>query len=130
MIVVDASALLEVLLRRPAADDVESWLSRPDQTIHAPHLIDVEVTHVIRRFAMQGKIDGQRGRTLLADFSLMLIERYPHDPLLFRAWELRNNFSAYDAMYIALAEVLNAPLITCDRRLANAGGHAARVEVM
>lgn len=130
MIVVDASALLEVLLRRPAASNVESWLSQPDQTIHAPHLIDVEVTHVVRRFAMHGKIDDQRGRILLADFSLMSIERYPHDPLLFRAWELRNNFSAYDAMYIALAEVLGAPLITCDRRLASAGGHVAQIELI
>lgn len=130
MIVVDASALLEVLLRRPAANDVESWLSRPDQTIHAPHLIDVEVTQVVRRFAMHGKIDNQRGRTVLADFSLMSIERYPHDPFLFRAWELRNNLSAYDAMYIALAEVLGVPLLTCDRRLATAAGHHARVELV
>lgn len=130
MIVVDASALLEVLLQRPAANDVERWLSRSDQTIHAPHLIDVEVAHVIRRFAMHGKIDGQRGRTLLADFSLMSIERYPHDPLLFRVWELRNNLSAYDAIYIALAEALSVPLITCDRRLANAAGHSAQIEVI
>lgn len=130
MIVVDASALLEVLLGRPAASDVESWLSQPGQTIHAPHLIDVEVTQVVRRFAMHGKIDSQRGRTVLADFSLMSIERYPHDPFLFRAWELRNNFSAYDAMYIALAEVLDAPLITCDRKMAAASGHSARIEVV
>ena len=130
MIVVDASALLEVLLRRPAADDVESWLRRPGQTIHAPHLIDVEVTQVVRRFAMRGEIDGQRGRTALADFSLISIERYPHDAFLFRAWELRNNFSAYDAMYVALAEVLDVPLITCDRRLANTAGHSASIEVL
>src|SRR6185437_16940946 len=115
MIVVDASALLEVLLRRPAATDVESWLSQPDQTIHAPHLIDVEVTQVVRRFAMHDKIDNQRGRDVLVDFSLMSIERYSHEPLLLRAWELRNNLSAYDAMYVALAEVLDVPLITCDR---------------
>lgn len=130
MIVVDASALLEVLLRRPAATDVESWLSQPDQTIHAPHLIDVEVTQVVRRFAMHDKIDNQRGLDVLVDFSLMSIERYSHEPLLLRAWELRNNLSAYDAMYVALAEVLDVPLITCDRRLANAAGHGALIEVL
>ena len=130
MIVVDASALLEVLLLRPAASDVESWLSQANQTIHAPYLIDVEVTQVIRRFALQGKIDNQRGRSVIEDYSLMSIRRYPHTPFLFRAWELRNNFSAYDAIYIALAESLDVPLITCDRRLAGAAGHSARIEVI
>jgi predicted nucleic acid-binding protein len=130
MIVVDASALLEVLLVRPAARNVESWLSQPGQTVHAPYLIDVEVTHVIRRFAMRGQIDDQRGQSVLADYTSMTIQRYPHEAFLFRVWELRNDLSAYDSMYVALAETLDAPLITCDGRLAKATGHSARIEVI
>ena len=130
MIVVDASAMLEVLLRTPAARAVEKWLFDPRQTLHAPHLLDIEVAQVIRRYAANREIDSERGRAALADLADIPLRRYPHDFLLPRIWDLRNNLTAYDAAYVALAEVLDAPLLTRDRRLAAAAGHHARVELV
>lgn len=129
MIVVDASALLEVLLRTPAARAVEDGLFAPGRRLHAPHLLDVEIAQVIRRFAVRGEIDGERGRAALADLADLPIRRYPHEMLLPRIWELRNNLTAYDAAYVALAEALEAPLLTRDRRLAAGAGHRARIEL-
>jgi predicted nucleic acid-binding protein len=129
MIVIDASALLEVLLRTPAAKAVEKWLFDAEQTLHAPHLLDVEVAQVIRRYAANGEIDSDRGGAALADLADFPLHRYPHDFLVPRVWDLRNNFTAYDAVYVALAEVLGAPLLTRDRRLAAAAGHHARIEL-
>ncbi|HEX7389995.1 MAG TPA: type II toxin-antitoxin system VapC family toxin [Acidiphilium sp.] len=129
MIVVDASALLEVLLRTPAAGTVEERLFAPGQTLHAPHLIDVEAAQVIRRYAATGDIDDERGRLALADLADFPLRKYPHDILLPRIWALRNNLTAYDAAYVALAEALDAPLLTRDRRMAAAAGHRARIEL-
>jgi predicted nucleic acid-binding protein len=129
MIVVDASAILEALLRTPAAASVQQRLFRPHETLHVPHLLDIEVAQVIRRYAAAGEIDTGRGRTALADLADFPLYRYPHDVLLPRVWDLRNNLTAYDAVYVALAEALDAPLLTCDRRLAGAAGHFARVEL-
>ena len=130
MIVVDASALLEALLRTPAARAVEERLFEPQQTLHAPHLLDIEVAQVIRRYAAKGEIDSKRGRAVLADLADFPFRRYPHDFLLPRVWDLRNNLAAYDAVYVALAEALDAPLLTRDQRLAAAAGHHARVELV
>jgi predicted nucleic acid-binding protein len=130
MIVVDASALLEVLLRTPMATVVETLLFDPRHTLHAPHLLDIEVAQVIRRYAAGGEIDGERGRAVLTDLADLPLRRYPHDFLLSRVWELRNNLTAYDAVYVALAEVLDASLLTRDRRLAAATGHHAKVELV
>ncbi|HLJ00822.1 MAG TPA: type II toxin-antitoxin system VapC family toxin [Bradyrhizobium sp.] len=130
MIVVDASAMLEALLRTPAAKTVEKWLFDPRQTLHAPHLLDIEVAQVIRRYQANGEIDSERGRAALADLADIPLHRYPHDFLLPRIWDLRNNLTAYDAAYVALAEALDAPLLTRDRRLAAAAGHHARVELV
>jgi len=130
VIVVDASALLEALLRTPAARAVEKRLFEPRQTLHAPHLLDVEVAQVIRRYAAKGEIDNERGRAALADLADFPFHRYPHDLLLPRVWDLRNNLTAYDAVYVALAEALDAPLLTRDQRLAAAAGHHARIELV
>ena len=130
MIVVDASALLEVLLRTPAAAAVERRLFAPSQTLHAPHLLDVEVAQVVRRYAANGEIDVERGRLAHADLVDLPFRRYPHDFLLPRVWELRNNLTAYDAIYVALAEALDAPLLTRDKRLAASPGHHARIELV
>lgn len=130
MIVVDASALLEVLLRTSFAKAVEDRLFAPQQTLHAPHLLDVEAAQVIRRYAANREIDGERGRAALADLAEFPVRRYPHDFLLQRIWELRNNLTAYDAAYVALAEALNAPLLTRDRRLAGAAGPFAHIELI
>jgi predicted nucleic acid-binding protein len=129
VIVVDASSLLEVILRTAAASAVEARLFAPGESLHAPHLIDVEVAQVVRRFAADGRIDADRGRMALADLADMPIRRYPHDILLGRVWDLRNNLTAYDAVYVALAEALDAPLLTRDRRLAATAGHGAQVEL-
>jgi predicted nucleic acid-binding protein len=130
MIVVDASAVLEALLRTPAARAVEKRLFESPQTLHTPHLLDVEVAQVVRRYAANREIDEERGRMALADLADLPLRRYPHDFLLSRVWDLRSNFTAYDAMYVALAEVLDATLVTRDRRLAASPGHHARIEVV
>ena len=130
MIVVDASALLEALLRTPDARAVESWLFESGETLHVPHLLDLEVAQVLRRYAANGELDSERGRAALADLADLPLRRYPHDFLLSRVWELRNNLTAYDAVYVALAEALDAPLLTRDRGLAAAAGHHARVELV
>jgi predicted nucleic acid-binding protein len=129
VIVVDTSALVEALLRTPAAAAVERRLFQPGETLHVPHLIDVEVAQVVRRHAAAGTIAPDRGRAALADLADLPLRRYPHGFLLPRVWELRDNLTAYDAVYVALAEALDAPLLSRDRRLAAAAGHNARVQL-
>ncbi|GGH06841.1 ribonuclease VapC9 [Glycocaulis albus] len=116
--IVDASALLEVLLRSPAASQLEALMFESGTSLHAPHLIDVEAAQVIRKFALSGKISASVGADALADLAGFPLRRYPHDFLLPRIWELRHAISAYGASYVALAEVLDMPLLTRDARLA------------
>ena len=130
MIVLDASVVLEVLLRMPAGVAVEERLFEPEESLHVPHLVDVEVAQVLRRYALAGEVETGRCRAALDDLAGLPLTRYPHDFLMSRVWDLRGNLSAYDAVYVALAEALDAPLLTRDRRLANAPGHAARVEMV
>jgi predicted nucleic acid-binding protein len=129
VIVVDASALLETLLRTPAGEAVEERLFGAGETLHAPHLLDVEVAQVIRRYAAAGEIDAERGWVALVDLGDFPLRRYPLGFLLPRVWELRSNLTACDATYVALAEALEAPLLTRDRCLARAAGHRARIEL-
>ena len=128
MIVVDASALLEVLLQTDASTAVEARLFG-GATLHAPHLLDLEVAQVLRRYERAGVLTALRAREALDDLSAFRIERYPHHLFLSRVWALRANVTAYDACYLALAEALDAPLLTMDRRLAGIPGHAAEVEI-
>jgi len=130
MIVVDASALIEVLLRTPRAAPIEDRLFDEQETLHAPHLLDVEVAQVLRRYAIAGEIDDRRGREALEDLAGFRIRRYSHRPFLDRIWELRQNVTAYDAVYVALAEALDASLLTCDRRLATAPGYDVHVVIL
>lgn len=130
MIVVDASAVLEVLLRTTAAEDVERRLFSGTDSWHAPHLIDLEVAQVVRRYTLAGQIDPERGREALADLGDLPITRYSHTHFLPQIWELRHNVTAYDAAYVALAEVLRAPLFTRDARLAGSSGHQASIELV
>ena len=104
---VDASALLEALLQTPAAAAVEERLFDAGHTLHAPHLIDIEVAQVLRRYSATGQIESGRCHDALSDLSDFPLHRYPHDVLLPRVWELRNNLSAY----VALAEALDARLM-------------------
>jgi predicted nucleic acid-binding protein len=130
VIVADASAVLEPLLQRPAAQIIEKRLFASQETLHVPHLLDLEIAQVLRRFATMGEINRERGRAALSDLADLPLNRYPHDFLLPRVWELRNNFTAYDAVYVALAEALDATLLTRDRRLAATAVHHVRVEVI
>jgi predicted nucleic acid-binding protein len=129
MIVIDASAMIETLLRTDSGLKVEERIFANGETIHAPHLIDIEVAQVFRRYCMLGEIEPQRAEEAIADFEDFPVNRYRHDLFLSRIWQLRHNVTAYDAVYIALAESLPAVLITCDARLAGAPGHTARLEL-
>lgn len=130
MIVVDASAVVAMLLKLPGGLLVQDRLSGIVGPIVAPHLIDAEVVHAIRRYVAIGHASARRGSEAIADFGDMAIQRYPHGGLLERVWQLRGNLTAYDAMYVTLAEILEAPLLTRDRRLAAAPGHGARIELI
>jgi predicted nucleic acid-binding protein len=130
LIVVDASALLEVLLGSPVAGGLAERLFAEGETLHAPHLLDVEVAQVLRRYALAGTFGADRGAEALEDLADFPIARYPHQPFLSRIWELRHNVTAYDAAYLALAEALVAPLVTRDAKLASTTGHQARIELI
>ena len=130
MIVVDASAVIEVLLNTPAGVRAADRLFADGETLHAPHLLDLEVAQVLRRYALSSELDSARGAQALEDLAALPLSRYPHDVLLPRIWELRHNVTAYDAAYLALAEALAAPLVTRDAALAAARGHAARIELL
>ena len=130
MIVIDASALLEVLLAKPASPRIQARLFRPGATLHAPHLIDVEVVQVLRRYSAAGELGPERAGEALGIFGALPLARHPHDVFITRIWELRHNVTAYDAAYLALAEALDAPLVTRDAKLAGSAGHRARVELL
>jgi predicted nucleic acid-binding protein len=130
VIVVDASAVIEVLLNTPAGFQMAERFFDPDETLHAPHLLDVEVAQVLRRYVRTGELDPARGLQALKDLVDFPLTRYPHDLFLLRIWELRHNVTAYDAAYIALAEALGAPLLTRDAALASAPGNRARIELI
>jgi predicted nucleic acid-binding protein len=129
LIVVDASAIIEVLLQTPAASRVSQRIFAAGETLHAPHLLDVEVAQVLRRYFRFGVISAERGTEALADLSNLPLNRYPHFVLLPRIWQMRHNVTAYDAAYLALAEALDAPLVTRDRALARVGAKV-RVDVL
>jgi predicted nucleic acid-binding protein len=122
MIVLDASVVVELLTNGSLAD---SLLGGRSESFLAPHLLDVEVAGALRNLVAGRHIDSHRSEQLLAGLATLPVERYPHTPLLGRVWELRHNFTAYDAVYIALAEATNSVLYTCDAKLCK--GHRARV---
>lgn len=127
MLVLDTSAALQALLAVDAAPELLGRMALDD--LHAPHLIDTEVLHALRRMTIRGELSEDRANDARRDFDELALIRYPHAPLSDRAWELRHNLSAYDATFVALAEALDAPLVTCDARLASAPGHAAAIEL-
>ena len=130
MIVVDASALLEFLLQTPLGGRVEARLFRDEDELHAPHLVDVELVQGLRRLVRTGDVSSARAVEAIADLIDLDLHRHAHVDLLSRAWRLRDNITAYDAMYVALAEAIEATIITCDKPLATAPGHRARIEVI
>lgn len=129
MIVLDASAAVDWLLQTPAGQRIEKRIYARLESLHAPHLLALEVAQVLLRLAREETVSALRVDEAVDDLLRLRITWYPHFVFLPRVWHLRHNLSAYDAAYIALAEELDAPLITRDRRLASASGHRAAVEV-
>ncbi|MGL4744343.1 MAG: type II toxin-antitoxin system VapC family toxin [Dermatophilaceae bacterium] len=130
MIVLDASAVVEFVLGRPRAALVADRIADPDLTLHAPHLHSIETAQVVRRYVLAGTVTAERGSDALADLVDLDITAHDHEPLLPRIWRLRDNATAYDAAYLALAEVLQAPLVTLDARMARSSGHDVVVETL
>ena len=130
MIVIDASAMTELLLQTSLGSHVEARLFRDGDDFHAPHLLDVEVAQALRRLVRDGDVLPDRAEQAIEDLTLFHLLRHAHVDLIGRAWDLRDNITAYDAMYVALAEALDAPLVTCDGPLGSTPGHSARVEVI
>ncbi|CAN5621777.1 MAG: type II toxin-antitoxin system VapC family toxin [Acidimicrobiia bacterium] len=129
MIVADASAILEWLLGMPLAGAVAERFADADQTLHAPHLLGVEVAQVVRRHVASGEISAARGGEAIADLADLDVAHHPHEPLLPAMWRLRANLTMYDAAYVALAEALDCPLVTLDARMAGAPATANRHRV-
>ncbi len=130
MIVIDASAAIELLLRTELGERVELRALTADERLYAPHLLDLEVAQVLRRLTHLKEITLTRAREALDDFAGLFVERAAHRELLRRVWELRDSMTAYDGAYVALAEALDAPLLTCDGRLARSHGHRAVIELL
>ncbi len=130
MIVVDASALLEFLLQTPLGAQVEARLFRDEDEFHSPHMVDVEVTQGLRRLVRVGEVSPDRAAEAIADLVDLDLHRHSHLDLLTRVWKLRENVTAYDAMYVALAEALDATVVTCDTPLAKTPLRRARIEVV
>jgi predicted nucleic acid-binding protein len=124
------SALLEFLLQTSLGARVETRLFGEEDELHAPHLLDVEIAQGLRRLVRTGEVSSGRAEEAIADLTDLDLHRHAHLDLLDRAWKLRDNISAYDAIYVALAEAIEAPIITCDSPLAKAPGHRARIEVI
>ena len=129
MIVLDASAAVDWLLQTAIGQHIEHRIYSARESLHAPHLLDLEVAQVLRRLVREGIVSANRADHAVQDLLNLRVTRYPHFMMLPRVWQLRHNFSAYDAAYVGLAEKLRAPLITRDGRLANAPGHTAIVEL-
>jgi len=119
VIVADASALVDLLLNRPGGSRTAAALAR-ERTVHAPHLAETEVLSALRRWVGRGELAPERAASALDDLAALPLARHAHHPLTPRIWALRERLSAYDATYVALAEVLEATLVTADRRLARA----------
>lgn len=130
MIVLDASAVVAVLVGPGSeAEHIRERIESPGQSLHVPHVLDLEVLHALRRHALRGTLPPGRAAEALEDLSNIAFVRYPHATLTERIWELKENLTAYDAAYVALAEALDAPLVTMDERLARAPGIRAAVEL-
>lgn len=130
MIVIDASAVLAVLINGPAAPRLRTRMFADGESLHAPHLVDVEVLHVFRRWLLTGQMTLARAEEAIALFRLMPIERYSHEILLERIWQHRANLTACDAAYVALAEILDSLVLTVDANLAGAPGLSRRVSLV
>ena len=129
MIVIDASAMVELLMGTELGRRLGEVVLGADMS-HAPHLLDIEVMQVLRRYVLAGQVSAARAREAMLDLADFPIERHAHAALIERVFELRANLTAYDATYLALAEALDSTLVTCDKALAKVPGTRARVLVL
>ncbi|MEN3361983.1 MAG: hypothetical protein V7637_5965 [Mycobacteriales bacterium] len=128
MIVIDTSALIDLFAYPNPNLDLRRRVEGAE-SLHAPHLLDLELLHVLRRLVRRGMVSADRADVIRDDVVDLPLHRYPHIGLTDRVWALRHNLTAYDAAYVALAELLGCPFITSDARLARASGHTAKIEV-
>lgn len=129
MIVLDASAAVDWLLQTSAGRQIEERIYARNESLHAPHLLDLEVAQVLRRLVRETVISARRAEEAIQDLMDLRVTRYPHFVFLSRIWQLRHNLSTYDAAYVVLAEKLSATLVTRDARLASASGRAVEIEL-
>ncbi len=129
MIVLDASATIDWLLQTAAGQEIESRIYSRGESLHAPHLLDLEVAQVVRRLVREGAVSGPRADQAIQDLFDLRLTRYPHFVFLPHIWRLRDNFSAYEAAYVALTEKLRATLLTRDTRLASASVRLISLEL-
>jgi len=130
LIVIDASAVLELLLRTERGERVEARVFATDESLAAPHLLDVEIAQALRRLVAAREVTAPLADQSLRDYADLRIERFAHLDLLPRIWQLRNSLAACDAAYVALTEALRAKLLTCDTKLGRSHGHRATIEVV
>ena len=130
MVVVDASAIVNLVTAAPGYESIADRLLATGVVVHAPHNVDVEVVSGLRSLEFRGAIDPARARDGIGVHRALRIERHSHGRHVPRMWQLRHNLTASDAAYVALAEALDAPLLTCDARLAASTGHQARIELV
>jgi predicted nucleic acid-binding protein len=130
MTVLDASALVELLLGTGAGRAIAARIANPARSLHVPHLADLAVAQALRRYVREGAVEREAATAALEDLRALDLERHAHEPLLGRVWALRDRLTAYDAVYVALAEALDGMLLTCDGRLARAPGLSRRVEMI
>ena len=129
MIVLDASAAIDWLLQTSVGERIESRIYSRGESLHAPHLLDLEVAQALRRLVHEDAVSAERATQAIQDMLDLRVTRYPHFVFLSHIWRMRHNLSAYDAAYLALAEEISATLITRDRRLASVSGHAVSIEL-
>jgi predicted nucleic acid-binding protein len=129
MIVLDASAAIDWLLQTAVGREIEERIYSRGESLHAPHLLDVEFAQVLRRLLREGSVSAPRADQAIQDLLDLRVTRYPHFVFLPRIWRLRDNFSAYDAVYVAVTEKLDATLITRDARLASASARLVSIEL-
>ncbi len=129
MIVLDASAAIDWLLQTAVGKQIEERIFSRGESLHAPQLLDLEVAQVMRRLVREGAVSAPRADQAIQDLLDLRVTRYPHFVFLPHIWRLRDNFSAYDAVHVALTEKLGATLITRDARLASASARMASIEL-
>jgi predicted nucleic acid-binding protein len=129
VIVLDASAAIDWLLQTAVGKQIEERIYSRGESLHAPHLLDLEIAQVLRRLVREGAVSAPRADQAIQDLFDLRVTRYPHFVFLPHIWRLRDNFSAYDAAYVALTEKLGATLITRDARLASASARVASIEL-